>query len=109
VGLRGHLKPGHKCPAGARVRVDWSGPESKPETHPEDFISGCPAQHHDEVLTACAFEFIRIEDMGGLDRFAGRPAAMLPGRLVEAYAATLAARDRLLAERDHAQQRAWQR
>jgi hypothetical protein len=70
---------------------------------------GCPAEYHDAALQACLFEFIRIEDMGGLDRFTGRPAAMLPGRLVEAYAATLAARDRLLAERDHAQQKAWQR
>jgi hypothetical protein len=107
VGLRAHLDAKHRPSAcdGARVRIDYSGEG----THEADFIAGCPARYHDPALTACVFEAIRWEVMGGLAEVTGRPWALLPARLVEFYTEATQARDRFLAWRDKAAAKALER
>jgi hypothetical protein len=107
VGLGKHAEPGHTCPGGW-VRVDWSGPDSKsPEMRPGDFVLGCPVKHHDAALQSAIYELIRWEsEFGGLQGMSGRAVASLPARLVDLYLAVIATRDRLTAERDHAQAKA---
>jgi hypothetical protein len=100
VGLRAHLEPKHRQAAcdGARVRIDYSGEGD----HPGDFVTGCPAHHHDPALQSAIFEAIRWEDHGGLSVVTGRPLLTLPARLVEFYAEATQARDRFVAWRDAA-------
>jgi hypothetical protein len=100
VGLKGHLADKHRPAAcdGAKVRIDYSGEG----THEADFVTGCPAKHHDPALQSAIFELIRWEDMGGLAEVTGRPWATLPARLVEFYEEARGARDRFVAWRDAA-------
>lgn len=89
-----------------QVRIDWHEDLHK---NPDDFIAFCPGLAADAMLQRLVYRAIQIEDMGGLDRYTGRPLALLPGSTVDFYLACLAARDRLLAEHTHAQANAARR
>lgn len=102
VGLGIHRKPDHRCAAGP-IRIDWDGPATSPESHPHLYVTGCPQRYHDPALSAAIAHVITIEDLGGLHPYTNTAIAHLPARLVEFYQSVLSARDRLLAERDHAQ------
>ncbi len=104
VGLALHRKKEHRC--SAFVRIDWEGEKTTPESHPHLYIKGCPLLYDDPLLAHSIRYCIDIEDLGGLASLAPmRGLAHLPGRLVEFYQAVLAARDRLIDERNHAQQK----
>jgi hypothetical protein len=107
VGLKAHLKAGHRPEAcrGHKVQIDYSGEG----VHESDFIYECPSLHHDPALQSCIFEAIRWEDMGGLAEVTGRPWALLPSRLVEFYEEARSARDRFVAWRDKAAQKTLER
>jgi len=98
VGLAGHMKARH-VPCSKRselVRIDYHS-DTKDE---RDWLLGCPAQHFDARLQSMVYRVIDIENMGGLTAWTRTPIAHLPTRLVWFVKTTLAARDRLLAERD---------
>jgi hypothetical protein len=101
VGLRSHLEHNFNCERfGEPCRVDWTGttgsPSADQDAHPTDWLPRgvCPARYADPALVDLLFEAIGIEDLGGLDRYAGRPVALLPARLVAFYRLALEARDR---------------
>jgi hypothetical protein len=98
VGLSGHMKTRHApCHRRAElVRIDYHS-----DTRDDrDFIQGCPAQYFDARLHSMVYRVIEIESLGGLPAWTRTPIAHLPSRLVWFVKTTLAARDRLIAERD---------
>lgn len=108
VGLGIHRKPEHRCTTGA-IRIDWAGPATNERDHPWCFVSGCPARLHDPLLADAIDRAIELEDLGGLHVLVPQLGlAHLPERLVTFYQTVLSARDRLLAERDHAQVKLYQ-
>lgn len=108
VGLGIHRKPEHRCIKGA-YRIDWAGPATNEREHPWCFVDGCPARFHDPLLADAIDRAIELEDLGGLSVLAPQLGlAKYPARLVEFYQTVLSARDRLLAERDHAQVKLYQ-
>jgi hypothetical protein len=79
--------------------VDYHGRDDDPS----DFVTGCPAHHHEPALQAAVFEMIRWDsDLGGLEGVTGRPASELPARLVDLFLESLAAQSRFVAWRDRA-------
>lgn len=110
VGLGAHLKDGHDFSCErlrATCRIDWHGTGE----HPWDFLPPgvCPARYFDPVLQSAVYEAIALEDLGGLAAYTGKALADLPYRVVQFYLAALAARDRLVAERNEAQVKLYQR
>lgn len=94
------MRTPHRCQSETSYKIDWHN-DHTPQSHPLDFLLGCPATHYDETIAHAVNHAIEIEDLGGLGKY--QDVSTLPWRFVNFYQGVINARDRLIAERDQAQ------